>query len=106
MAKTKSRKYTKKSKRGLLKNITRTTAKAIPMVTSGLKTVGSEVVKVTKKATPVVEKGVGTIYGALTSGFNLGVKGIKKGVSFVTKSKKSTGQSRGKRTRKNKSRRH
>jgi hypothetical protein len=106
MAKSKSRKYSqrknKKTKKGnIFKSIGSTTSKAVPMVTSGLKKVGSSVVNVTKKTVPIVEKGVGAIYNTLASGFDLGIKGVKKGINFVKPSKKR----RSKGNRKNKSRR-
>jgi hypothetical protein len=94
MPKSRSRKYGRSKK---------SSKNGIRMVTSGVKNVGSTVLNVGKKATPVVEKGVGVIYDTLSSGFNLGVKGIKKGINFVSqKSKKN----RSKKSRKNKSRRH
>jgi hypothetical protein len=106
MAKSKSRKYSqrknkKTTKRNIFKSIRTTTSKAVPMVTSGLKKVGSTVVNVTKKTAPIIEKGVGAIYNTLASGFDLGVKGVKKGIKFVNQSKKK----RSKGSRKNKSRR-
>jgi hypothetical protein len=94
MPKSRSRKYSRSKK---------SSKNSIHMVTSGLKKVGSTVVNVTKTAVPVVEKGVGVIYDTLSSGFNLGVKGVKKGINFVSKKSK---KNRGKRSRKNKSRRH
>ena len=94
-----------KSRSRKSKRSNKNSKKPIRMVTSGLKRVGSTVVNVTKGAVPMVEKGVGTIYDTLTSGFNLGVKGVKKGINFVGKSTKGR-KSRGRRTRKNRSRRH
>jgi len=91
MPKSRSRKYNRSKK---------SSKNGIRMVTSGVKNVGSSVVKVTKTAVPVVEKGVGVIYDTLNSGFNLGVKGVKKGISFVSK------KNRTKKSRKNRSRRH
>ncbi len=87
----KNRRMTYRNKRskkqGLFKKVKNATIKTIPIVTKGLKNVGSAVLNVTKKATPVVEKGVGAIYDTLNTGFNLGVKGIKKGVSLISKRK-------------------
>ena len=94
MPKSRSRKHSRSKK---------SSKSSIRMVTSGLETVGSTVLNVGKKATPVIEKGVGSIYDTLTSGLNLGVKGVKKGINFVSKKSKKR---RGKRSRKNKSRRH
>lgn len=81
-------------KQGLLKKVKNVTVKTIPIVTKGLKNVGTAVVDVTKKATPIVEKGIGTIYDTLNTGFNLGVKGIKKGVSLINKRKNKSRKTR------------
>jgi len=73
----------KKSNRGFLKKINKTTRRAIPVIASGLKTVGSSVKNITIKSRPVVEKGLGTIYKTVLSGFDLGVKGIKSGLQVI-----------------------
>ena len=73
----------KRTNRGLFKKIRRTTGKVIPVVASGLKTIGTSVKNVTIKSRPVVEKGLGSIYKSVLTGFDLGVKGIKKGVNIV-----------------------
>jgi hypothetical protein len=70
----------KRTNRGLFKKIKRTTGRAIPVVASGLRRLGSNVKNVTMKTKPVVENSLGTIYKTVLSGFDLGVKGIKKGV--------------------------
>jgi len=69
----------KRTNRGLIKNLRRT----IPAVASGLKTVGSKVKNITVKSTPIVEKGIGSLYNGVLTGFDLGVKGVKKGVNLV-----------------------
>lgn len=108
MAKTRSRKYNKsrrssKKRPSFMKNVSKTTYKAIPYVKKGLKNVGSATMTVTKQATPVIEKGLGVVYGTLASGFDLGVKGLKKGINFVsTGSKRKTAR----KSKKNISRRH
>jgi hypothetical protein len=73
----------KRTKRGFFKKFRKTTNRAIPVVTSGLKTIGSSVKNVTVKSRPVVENSLGTIYKTVLSGFDLGVKGIKKGFHFI-----------------------
>ena len=107
MAKTRSRKYNKSrrsSKRpSFIKNVSKTTNKAIPYVKKGLKNVGSATITVTKQATPVIEKGLGVVYGTLASGFDLGVKGLKKGINFVSTGSKSKST---RKSRKNRSRKH
>ena len=90
MAKTKSHKYHKKSssKNGFFKKLKKTTSKAIPVVTTGLKKIGSTVKNVTMKSKPTIEKGLGAIYKTVLSGFDLGVKGVNKGINMLS-SKKS-----------------
>lgn len=83
MAKTKSRRTHKK--RGFFKTLKNTSKKAIPVVASGLKKIGKNVKNITIKSTPTIEKGLGTIYNSVLTGFDLGVKGVKKGVSLVKK---------------------
>ena len=73
----------KKSSRGFFKKLRRTTGRAIPVVASGLKRVGSNVKTITMKSKPTVEKGLGAIYKTVLSGFDLGVKGVKKGINIV-----------------------
>jgi len=73
----------KRTNRGLFKKIRTTTGKVIPVVASGLKTVGSKVKNVTIKSRPFVEKGLGSIYKSVLTGFDLGVKGVKKGINIV-----------------------
>jgi hypothetical protein len=73
----------KRTNRGLFKKITRTTGRAIPAVASGLRRVGSNVKNITMKSRPVVEKGLGSLYSGVLTGFDLGVKGIKKGIHVI-----------------------
>jgi hypothetical protein len=88
MSKTRSHKRRhhkhKKPSRGFFRKIRRTTGTAIPVVASGLKRVGSSVKTITMKSKPALEKGLGSIYNTVFSGFDLGVKGVKKGIRVVT----------------------
>jgi hypothetical protein len=84
MTKNTSRKnYHKKTKIGFFKNLRRKTSRAIPVVASGLKKVGSNVKNMTIKSKPAVEKGLGVIYKTVMSGLDFGLKGIKKGVRVI-----------------------
>ena len=86
MPKSRSYKRHHKSKRNnknFLKKITRTTSRAIPIVASGIKNVGANVANITLKSRPKIEKGLGTLYDGVLTGFDLGVKGIKKGFTTV-----------------------
>jgi hypothetical protein len=85
---TKSRNKSRKS--GVLKGLKKTTTKAVPMVKSGLKSVGSTVKNVAIKTAPTVEKGLEGVYGTLATGFDMGIKGVKKGVSKITKKRRGT----------------
>ena len=84
---TKSR---KSKKSNILKGLKKTTSKAVPIVESGLKSVGSTVKTVAIKSAPTVNKGLEGVYGALATGFDMGIKGVKKGVSKMTKKRSSS----------------
>ena len=81
MAKTCKNRSIKNKTNKFLKTIGKTTKKAVPVIKSGLKTIGT-------KATPIVKKGAEDVYGALKTGFDLGVNGIKKLAKSAKKSKK------------------
>ena len=72
---------------GILKKITKTSVRALPVVGKGLKDVGVVAKGVAVKSAPVVEKGVSSVYGTLATGFNLGANAIAKGVSKRRRSK-------------------
>jgi hypothetical protein len=88
---TKSHKFKKSS---ILKGLKKTTSKAVPIVESGLKSVGSTVKNVAIKSAPTVNKGLEGVYGALATGFDMGIKGVKKGVSKMTKKRRSNSRRR------------
>lgn len=96
----KSRSSHKLRKSSLFKGLKKTTSKAVPMVKSGLKSVGSTVKTVAIKSAPTVNKGLEGVYGALATGFDMGIKGVSKGVSTVSKMSK-----KGRISRRNKSKR-
>ena len=73
----------KSHKKGFLRRVKNVTSRAVPAVESGLNTVGTTVKKVAVKSEPTVKRGVSDIYGVLATGFNMGVKGVKRGVSGV-----------------------
>ena len=59
---------------------------------------------VLKKSIPVVEKGVSAVYGTMATGFDLGIKGVKK-VAKGVKARTMGGRSRmGGKSRKRKAR--
>ena len=78
-----------RSRKNFLKKIARTGKNAIPVVESGLKTVGKTAKVVAVKAAPVVDKGVSSVYNTMVTGFDLGVKGVKQFSSKKSRSKRS-----------------
>jgi len=85
----KKRRSSRKTKKNFYGTLKRTTKRAIPVVASGIKTVGKTSVKVVEKSAPIVEKGVGTVYGVLAEGFDMGVKGLKKTAAVMQKGRKT-----------------
>ena len=65
------------------------------MVKSGLKSVGATVKTVAIKSAPTVNKGLEGVYGALATGFDMGIKGVSKGVSKLSKKSRSKRSKRG-----------
>jgi hypothetical protein len=94
---TKSRSKSKKT--SILKGLKKTTSKAVPIVKNGLKSVGATVTNVAIKSAPTVNKGLEGVYGALATGFDMGIKGVSKGVKTVSKMTKKgrSGHNRNKR---------
>ena len=89
-----TRKNNRRSKKGFLNKFSRNATRAIPVIASGIKNVGSDVVKITSKSRPKIEKGLGSIYEGVLTGFDLGVKGLKKGVSVITNKSSKTRRNR------------
>jgi hypothetical protein len=77
------------NRKSVIKTITKTTEKALPVVDKGLTTVGKTAKNVAETSIPIVEKGVSTVYGAMATGFDLGVKGAKTVAKGVTSKKRS-----------------
>ena len=64
--------------RSVMKTLKKTTSRALPVVDSGLKKVGMATKGAIKTSIPIVEKGVSAVYGTMATGFDLGIKGVKK----------------------------
>ena len=104
----------RKSRSSVMKSIKNTANKALPVVDTGLKTVGTTAKNVADASIPVIEKGVSVVYGTMATGLDLGVKGAKTIAKGVSKSRRSRSRSisRGRkragarRTRSRHSRRH
>jgi hypothetical protein len=86
-SKTKSRGSRKLRTKRLLKKLRKQTMRALPVVESGLQKVGETVEFAAKKSAPVIDKGVEGIYGTLATGFDMGVKGVKKGIKMRQRSR-------------------
>ena len=78
-----------RSRKNFLRKIANTGEKAIPVVKTGLKTVGKTAKVVAVKAAPIVEKGVSSVYNTMVTGYDLGVKGVKQFSEKRSKSKRS-----------------
>jgi hypothetical protein len=94
-------KMRKSSKKNILKKFKKTAKNVVPVVETGLKTIGTAAKNVSVKAKPVVEKGVSSIYGVLATGFDMGVKGVSDVASKLS-NKKKTMKKRTKRTKRTK----
>jgi hypothetical protein len=66
-----------RSRKNFFKKFANTGKKAVPVVKSGLKTVGKTAKGVVVKAVPIVETGVSKVYNTMVTGYDLGVKGVK-----------------------------
>ena len=80
----------RKNSKSVLSSISKTSQKALPAINTGLKNVGTAAVK----SIPIVEKGVSVVYGTMATGFDLGVKGVAKGVKVAKSFKKSRSSKR------------
>ena len=83
MSKTRSRRN--KSKNNFFKSVKRSTAKALPVIKTSLKNVGTKVKEV---ALPAVNKGLETVYNGLSVGVNMGIKGVKSGYHQLSKKRR------------------
>lgn len=54
-----------------------------------IRTVGSDVSKVGNKGKNIAKSGVSSIYNLLSSGFSMGTKDAKKGLSLITKRRRT-----------------
>ena len=102
MAKSRKSRNSRKGK-GVIKSIRRTANKTLPVVNKGLTKVGTTAKDVASESIPVIEKGVGVVYGTMSTGLDLGVKGIKNISKRSRSASRSASRSRslsgGRRTR-------
>jgi len=90
---------TRSNRKSLIKSIKSTTSRVLPVVDNGLNTVGKVTKTLVKKSVPIVEEGVSTVYGTMSTGFDLGVKGVKSVANSVKMSKKRSHSKGGRRRR-------
>jgi len=76
--------------------------------TISLTKIGTTTKDVAKASIPIIEKGVGAVYGTMSSGLDLGVKGVKSVTKSVSGKSRSASRSLagGRRTRRRRCRRH
>jgi hypothetical protein len=67
----------KSRKNSIMKNIGTTASQTLPVVDKSLKNVGTAAKDVAQASIPIVEKGVSALYGTMSTGLDLGVKGVK-----------------------------
>lgn len=75
----------RKSRRSIMKSIKKTGESVLPVVDKGLKTVGSTTKRVASASIPVIERGVSAVYDTMSTGLNLGMKGVSSVTKKLTK---------------------
>jgi hypothetical protein len=91
MTKTRKNRFSKSSKKttNIIKNIGRTTKKVLPVVKTGLSTIGQNVKYAANKSEPAIKQGFKTIYGTLATGFNMGLNKLSTfGKSYAKRREK------------------
>jgi hypothetical protein len=73
MKKSRFSRSSKKRTTGIIKNIGKTTKRVLPIVKSGLSTIGQNVKVAATKSEPAIKQGFKSIYGTLATGFNMGL---------------------------------
>lgn len=93
---------TKYHRNNILKSVKKTSKRVLPTIVKGFKTVKTTAKDVAEVSVPVVEKGVSAVYGTMATGFDLGIKGVRrvgndaKGMTKgMTKSKRSRRNKKG-----------
>jgi len=82
----------RKNIKSIVRSITKTSQKTLPVLDNGIKTVGKAAKTVSQKSIPVIEKGVSAVYDTLAKGFDLGLKGTKsvaRGIKIRTKKRRT-----------------
>jgi len=92
MAKTRFRRSSKR-RTNIIKNIGRTTKRVLPVVKTGLSTIGENVKYAANKSEPTIKQGFKSIYGTLATGFNMGLNKLSSTFKKST-FKKSRAKSR------------
>ncbi len=87
-----------KKRTNIIKNIGKTTKRVLPIVKTGLSTIGQNVKVAATKSEPAIKQGFKSIYGTLATGFNMGM-------NKLSTLGKSSAKRRGKRGSKRRGRR-
>ena len=84
----KKSRFSRSSKRrtGIIKNIGKTTKRVLPIVKTGLSTIGQNVKVAATKSEPAIKQGFKSIYGTLATGFNMGLNKLSSTLSTFKKS--------------------
>ena len=77
-----------KRRNNIIKNITQSANKSLPVVNDSLETVGNAAKGIAIKSVPIIEKGVSSVYGTMSTGLDLGVKEAKIVAKGISKTKK------------------
>ena len=94
-----------RKRNNIVKNITKSANKALPVVNKSLETVGNTAKGVAIKSAPFIEKGISAVYKSIETGLDLGVKGARKIAKDVSKYNKKSSKRR-RSYKGNKSRKH
>jgi hypothetical protein len=91
-----------KKRTNFIKNIGRTTKRVLPVVKTGLSTIGENVKYAANKSEPTIKQGFKSIYGTLATGFNMGLNklstiGKSSGKRRATRRTKRSAKRRGRR---------
>jgi hypothetical protein len=78
-----------RSRSSVVKSITKTASKTLPLVDRSLKTVGSTAKNVASESIPVIEKSISAVYGTMATGLDLGVKGAKSLAKDMSKRRRT-----------------
>jgi hypothetical protein len=95
MKKSRFSRSSKRRRTGIIKNIGKTTKRVLPIVKTGLSTIGQNVKVAASKSEPAIKQGFKSIYGTLATGFNMGINKLSS--TFKKNGAKRRSKRRGRR---------